>query len=146
MLQPFKFRVEQRIRYQHVDIQGVVYHVRYIDFLEVGRMEYLRNLGITIRNMNQKGYDFVNIEVHCYFKKPAYLDDMIIINTRLAWMRKSSFGFEYVLEREENGEILVTANTTHVMVHVHTFEPVRIPEEYRILFRHFEEGRLEELA
>lgn len=146
MLDGFKFAVEQRIRYQHVDVQGVVYHVRYIDFLEAGRMEYLRNLGITSKIMNENGYDFVNVEVHCHFRKPAHLDDVILINTRLAWMRNASFGFEYAIEQEETGDILVTANTTHVMVQVHTFRPVRIPDEYRRLFKEFEGERLKEIV
>ncbi|GAB6171244.1 tol-pal system-associated acyl-CoA thioesterase [Paradesulfitobacterium aromaticivorans] len=140
----YKFAFKQRVRYQHVDVQGIVYHARYIDFLEGGRMEYFRNIGITSKNMIEKGYDFVNVEIHCYYKKPAHLDEVILINTKLSWIRNSSFCFEYVLQEQKSGNILVTANSLHVMVDSHTYRPRRIPDQYRELFRQFEGDTLTE--
>lgn len=137
-MERFKFAVEERVRYQHVDIQGIVYYARYVEWLEIGRMEYLRHLGITSKSMNEKGYDFVNVEVHCQFKKPAHLDEVILICTRLAWIKNSSFGFDYLFQEKETKRVLVTANTTHVMVNVNTFKPIRVPQEYRTLFQEFE--------
>lgn len=144
MLKTFKFASKERVRYQHIDMQGVVYNSRYVDFLESGRMEYFRNLGITSKNMITKGYDFLNVRLYCNFVNPACLDEVILIYTRLAWIRNSSFGFYYVLKEKEENTILTTASTAHVMVNSSNFQPIRIPNEYRVVFKKFEGNDLKE--
>lgn len=142
-MEGYKFAAKERVRYQHIDVQGIVFHPRYVEFLAQARVEYLRNLDITIRSLTDKGYDLVTREVNCYFKKPAHLDEMILINTRVAWIRNTSFGFEYVLQEEKTGDILVTASSGHNMVCLGALKPVRIPDEYREIILELEGPQLQ---
>lgn len=76
-------RLIQRVYYEDTDFSGAVYHARYLHFMERGRTDYLRLLGIDQRAMAEKpeGRSFVVRRMTIDFKAPARMDDVLTIDT-----------------------------------------------------------------
>ena len=72
-----------KIYYEDTDAQGVVYYANYLKFFERARTEYLREIGYEQKNLMEQGAIFVVREVSIEFKKPAYLDQLIEVHTRI---------------------------------------------------------------
>ena len=98
------FETKLRVRYAETDQMGVVYHSNYIIWFEVGRVEMLRALGFTYREMEkQDGTHIAVVDVRCRFKCPAIYDDSIVVRTRLLNVRDSLLHFGYEILRETDG-------------------------------------------
>jgi acyl-CoA thioester hydrolase len=78
-LNDFEFQV--RVYYQDTDAGGIVYHTRYLDFMERARTEWLRALGVDLTGMARDGCMFVAKSVTIDYRKPARLDDMLTVRT-----------------------------------------------------------------
>lgn len=113
---------------------GVVYHSNYIIWFEVGRVEMLRDLGFTYREMEkQDGTNLAVVEARCRFKAPAMYDDMVLIRTRLVNVRESLLHFTYEVLRDSDGALLAEGETIHLVVG-NDFKRMALPEKYRIPF------------
>lgn len=104
------------MRYAETDQMAVVYHSNYIIWFEVGRIELLRQLGFTYREMEEEGLGLPVVEVKCRYKHPARYDDEITIRTRLAQMRTSLLRFQYEVIRKSDGRLLAEGESVHVVV------------------------------
>lgn len=113
---------------------GVVYHSNYIIWFEVGRVEMLRSLGFTYREMEiEDGTHIAVVEVRCRFKAPALYDDSIVVRTRLLNVRDSLLHFGYEVLREADGARLAEGETVHLVVDGE-FKRIPLPEKYRQRF------------
>ena len=92
------FTYSQRVYFSDTDAQGIVYHARYLDFAEHGRTEMARQLGTSGR---EGGLAFVVRSMTIGFEKPAYLDDMLVVETSLAEFGRVSMVFDQVIRRGE---------------------------------------------
>lgn len=120
-----------RVRYAETDQMGVVYHSNYIIWFEVGRVEMLRELGYTYREMEQQdGTNFAVVEARCRFKAPARYDDLVVIRTRLVNVRDSLLHFTYEILRDPDGALLAEGETIHIVVDA-DFKRMPLPEKYR---------------
>ncbi len=104
------------MRYAETDQMAVVYHSNYIVWFEVGRIELLRQLGFTYREMEEDGLVLPVVEVKCRYKHPARFDDEITIRTWLAQMRTSLLRFQYEVVRKADGRLLAEGESVHVVV------------------------------
>src|SRR5262252_2889690 len=103
-----------RVRYAETDQMGVVYHANHFVWFEVGRVELLRQLGFSYRQMEQDdGCCITVVEARCRYKAPVRYDDEILIRTRLENVRESLVRFRYELFRESDGVLLAEGETTH---------------------------------
>ncbi len=116
-----------RIRYGETDQMGVVYHGNYAQYLEMGRVEWLRSLGISYKSMEESGLILPVISLQINYKKSAVYDDKIRVVTRLKSSPVVKIEFEYEIYNE-NGEILVTANTVLAFMDKKTNRPTRCPD------------------
>lgn len=105
-----------RVRYAETDAMAVVYNANYITYFEVGRVELLRQLGFSYRQMEEDGFNLPVVEVRCRYKHPARYDDEILIRTRLLQMRPTFLHFVYELTRVEDGRLLAEGESMHVVV------------------------------
>jgi len=113
---------------------GVVYHSNYIVWFEVGRVEMLRQLGFTYREMEkQDGTHLAVADVRCRFKAPALYDDLVSIRTRLLNVRESLLHFGYEVVREIDGALLAEGETVHLVVDGE-FKRMPLPEKYLFPF------------
>lgn len=119
-----------RVRYAETDQMGVVYHSNYVIWFEVGRVEMLRQMGFTYREMEkQDKVHIAVVEVRCRFKAPALYDDLIKIRTRLLNVRDSLLHFGYEIVREKDGALLAEGETVHLVVD-RDLKRIPLPEKY----------------
>jgi acyl-CoA thioester hydrolase len=119
-------QISFRVRYGETDQMGVVYHGNYPQFLEMGRVEWLRSFGISYKSMEEKGCMLPVISLEMQFKKPAVYDEVITVHTRLRELPGVRISFDYEI-RGEDGSLLVTARTDLAFVDMHSKRPVRCP-------------------
>jgi acyl-CoA thioester hydrolase len=123
-----------RVRYAETDQMGVVYHSNFIIWFEVGRVEMLRSLGFSYKEMEeQDDTHIVVVSVKCDYKKPARYDDQIRIRTRLTDARSRILRFAYEIFNDTTGELLATGETGHVTCDSQG-RPKSLPEKYRAHF------------
>lgn len=121
------FDVRLRVRYAETDKMGVVYHGNYAQYFEIGRTEWLRNLGISYKNMEDQGIMLPVVNLNVNYKKSAYYDQELCIRTTLIQASGVKIIFDYqILDNE--GEIITTANSVLVFVDMKTKRPCRIPD------------------
>lgn len=119
-----------RVRYAETDKMGVVYHSNFIVWFEVGRVELLRQLGFSYRDMElQDDCHIAVVDVRCRYKSPAYYDEELIVRTRLKNLRGSLMIFDYQVLRLKDDVILAEGETTHLVVNA-KFEKTVLPEKY----------------
>lgn len=127
--------VKIRVRYAETDQMGVVYHANHFVWFEVGRVELLRQLGFSYREMEQQdGCCIAVVDARCRYKAPARYDDEIIVRTRLKNVRESLVHFAYELVRVSDGVLLAEGETTHVVID-QQLKKRSIPEKYMKVFR-----------
>jgi acyl-CoA thioester hydrolase len=105
-----------RVRYAETDQMGVVYHSNYLIWFEVGRVEFIRQLGLNYKQMEEEGCGIAVVDVHARFKAPARYDDELIIETRLLAARGAVVKFGYRILRVGDGALLCEGETMHVCV------------------------------
>jgi len=105
-----------RVRYKDTDQMGVAYNGNYFTWFEVGRVELLRNIGISYKELEKRGVFTAVAEAYCKYIKPARFDDEIIIKTRIKKLTETRLEFEYSLYRKEDELLLATGHTLHVFV------------------------------
>jgi acyl-CoA thioester hydrolase len=107
-----------RVYYEDTDFSGVVYHASYLRFLERGRTEFLRALGIEHRgifgNGGLGGFHFVVRAMTIEFLKPAVMDDELCVETHLSTTGGASIDMMQKIRR--GGELLLTARVRIAVV------------------------------
>lgn len=121
--------IEIRIRYAETDQMGVVHHGNYALYLEMGRIEWLRKLGVSYREMEEQGTALPVISLSVNYKKSIRYDDIIKVKTQLKKIPTSKVEFDYEISNHI-GEVLATANTTLVFVNMITNKPTRPPKYF----------------
>nr|WP_299344268.1 thioesterase family protein [Allomuricauda sp.] len=116
-----------RVRYAETDQMGVVYHGNYAQYLEMGRVEWLRALGITYRSMEENGIMLPVISLQLHYKKSALYDDLLTVETQLKKTPKVKIEFDYKIYNEK-GELLVVANTVLAFMDKSTQKPIVCPD------------------
>ena len=77
----FHFSTEIRVRLPETDVMGIVFHGYFFTYMEVGRMDYLRNLGLAENTKPIKGFENVVVHVACDFKSPGRFDDELVVRS-----------------------------------------------------------------
>ena len=119
--------IEIRIRYGETDQMGVVYHGNYAQYLEMGRLELLRKMGVSYKKMEEEGIMLPVLALNINFKKSACYDDVVNVKTQLKKLPSVRIEFDYEITNQ-HGEILTTANTVLVFVNMKTKRPMLCPE------------------
>jgi acyl-CoA thioester hydrolase len=117
-----------RVRYSETDQMGVVYHGNYAQYLEMGRVEWLRNLGISYKWMEENGIMLPVVSLNINYKKPARYDDLLSVKTIFKSQTSVKIEFDYEI-RNEQGELLTIASSILVFVNMKTGRPT-LPPEY----------------
>jgi acyl-CoA thioester hydrolase len=121
-------KLVQRVYYEDTDFSGLVYHARYLHFLERGRTDYLRCLGVEQRELitaDEEGLVFVVHRMEIDFKSPARMDDFLTIMTRT----EKAGGAKMILSQEiRRGETPLIAAKVIIAVINAKGRPRRLPE------------------
>ena len=134
----FHFNTEVRVRLPETDAMGIVFHGNYFTYLEVGRVDYLRNLKLSEGVRPIKDFENVVVAAHLDFKSPARLDDCITIDVTTREIKKSSFTFEFRLRNKSTNRVIAVGYTTHCAID-EAFTPIAVPEQFREIIAAFEQ-------
>ena len=100
-----------RVRYQETDQMGFVYYSNYFVYFEMGRIEYLRNLGFSYSELEKENIFLAVIEAHCKYRAPARFDDLLVIKTWLSKMKYARVEFCYEIRREGEEKLIAEGST-----------------------------------
>lgn len=132
MTEPAEIRT--RVRYAETDQMGVVYHANYLVWMEIARTELCRVRGFRYRDIEiEDGLHMAVAEVNCRYHAPARYDDDVLAR---AWVKQAHprmVTFAYEIRHADNGQLLATGETKHVMIDGEG-RPVKIPPKYHPLF------------
>ncbi len=109
-------RTTCRVIYGDTDKMGVAYHANYLRWFEMGRSEMFRHLGLTYREMEEKGVSLPVSEVWCKYIAPARYDDMLTIEITLDTGVKAGMKFDYAIYRQPDEQLLVRGYTRHACI------------------------------
>jgi acyl-CoA thioester hydrolase len=117
-----------RVRYAETDGMGIVYYANYLTWFEVARTDWLRQLGASYRELEQReGVYLPVVEARCRYHKPARYDDVIEIRTMASRPSRAQIRFDYELWRLDDRDLLARGSTWHVAVNVQG-KPRRFPD------------------
>jgi acyl-CoA thioester hydrolase len=122
------FITEYRVTYGDSDPFDVVYYANYLTIFERGRTELFRELGLTYREVQNKGIFLPVSETYCKYHKPARYDDLVVIETRIVFLKRVSIKFEYALYEKQGRELLAEGYTIHAFVN-REGKILRVPKE-----------------
>ena len=134
----FVSEINVRVRYSETDQMGYCYYGNYASYFEVGRVEALRELGISYKSMEDNGIALPVLEYKSKFVKPAYYDEKLRIKTTITKLPEVRIFFTYEVFNEKN-ELITFGETTLVFIDIETNKPVRAPDYVlKKLESHFE--------
>lgn len=105
--------VRIRVIYADTDALGIVYHTNYIRWFEIGRTELLREAGILYKGMEASGFNLPLMEAYCHYHLPARYDDIVLLETEIAYLKRASIKFTYRLWDEKRCNLLAEGYTVH---------------------------------
>jgi acyl-CoA thioester hydrolase len=118
-----------RVRYKDTDTMSVVYYGNYLTYFEVGRVEYLRQAGLPMSEVNERVHLPV-VEAHVRYVKPARLDELLEVTSRVSQRKRASFTFAYEI-RNEAKELVASGYTLHACWDPASSKMVPIPDWLR---------------
>ena len=115
-----------RVRYKDTDTMSVVYYGNYLTYFEVGRVEYLRQRDLPMSEVNKRIHMPV-VEAFVKYVKPAKLDDLLEVSSRVSLRKRASFTFSYEI-RNEAKELVATGFTRHACWDPATAKMIALPD------------------
>jgi acyl-CoA thioester hydrolase len=119
-----------RVNYSETDQMGVVYHARYLVWLDVARCEHLRLSGMSYRELEQAGLRLAVSELAIRYRQPARYDDLIRIRCWIREVASRRVDFGYAVEHAEDRRLLATASTRLIALDI-GMTLARLPEQVR---------------
>jgi acyl-CoA thioester hydrolase len=106
--------VRLRVRFAETDQMGIAHHSSFVIWLEAARVEWLRERGLSYRQMEEEGVSLAVSGLELAYRAAARFDDELEIVARLVEARSRRFRFDYLVTRPVDGAMLATGSTVHV--------------------------------
>ena len=123
----YSFETKLRVRYGETDQMGFAYYGVYAQYYEVGRVELLRSIGISYKNIEAMGFALPVVNLNINYKKPAFYDDKLTIETIIRAIPSVKIIFDYKTFNED-GDLLNTGEVTLVFINKKTRKPCPAPD------------------
>ena len=140
----YKHKFQLRVRNFQVDSQGIVHNAIYLEYCEIGRVEYVRSLGVQL--LPTGIFKVIVKRNEITYESPAMVDDLLDIYTRISYIKNTSFCFEHLIFKAETGDLLVTQKSVHVNLNTKTNLPERLPDHIRKMITDFEGENVEDIG
>ncbi len=127
-----------RVRYSETDQMGYCYHGNYAQYFEVGRVEALRELGVSYKKMEEQGVMLPVMNLAIHYKFPAKYDDALTISTKISELEGARLHFDYIVTNEQK-QLIATATVTLVFVKKETMRPSSPPTSFIELLKPYEQ-------
>jgi acyl-CoA thioester hydrolase len=125
--------INVRVRYQETDQMGIVYYSNYFVYFEMGRIEFLRDMGISYAEIEKENIFLAVVEAHCKYKAPARFDDLLVIKTCLSKIKLARIEFCYEIRRVNEEKLIAEGSTLLACLGINK-KPMAIPENIRDAF------------
>jgi len=122
--------INVRVRYQETDQMGIVYYSNYFVYFEMGRIEFLRSVGISYAELEKENVFLAVADAHCKYRSPAVFDDLLVVKTCISMMKLARIEFSYEIRRV-NEEALIAEGSTLLACLGANKKPMAIPEKIR---------------
>ena len=129
-------KLQLRIAYADTDQMGMVYYGNYLTFFERGRTEWLREIGLEYRVIEERGFYFPVMHAECRYFSPAKYDDLITVETKLTEITAASITCSYEVKCGDT--LLAKGTTKHPLVNK-ALKPVRFPKDIKDLMEKYVE-------
>jgi acyl-CoA thioester hydrolase len=127
----FESTHQVRVRYAETDQMNIVYYGNYAQYFEVGRVESIRQLGFTYKDMEAMGVIMPVVELHTKYIRPAHYDDLLTIKTTVKELPEN-YKIEFFQEvYNEKGKLLTTGKVVLYFLDGKTRQKTIMPEELR---------------
>ena len=130
----------KRVDFFDTDLMQVTHHANYVRWLEIGRIEFLRSIGITLDEIMQDGYLFPIRQLETNFHSPSHFDEILSIEVTPTALTAAKMEFKYRIVRREKDEsetLIVTAKTQNVFTRMDTGKISQLPKKYTDLFEKY---------
>jgi acyl-CoA thioester hydrolase len=134
MTPPAVSEIRVRVNYSETDQMGVVYHARYLVWLDIARTEHLRLSGMSYRELEAAGFRLAVAEVALRYRQSARFDDPIRVRCWVRDLASRRVEFGYAVEHADDGRLLVTAVTALLALDT-AMRPTRLPAAVRQVLR-----------
>ena len=123
-----------RVTYADTDKAGIIYYANYLKYLEQGRTELLRSLGVRYRDLEvQRKLFLPAVSAHCEYLAPSRYDDQLTIRTWISELGRASVSFACeVVDQELGGKVVARVQSRHAIV-TDLWRPARVPADLRLL-------------
>jgi acyl-CoA thioester hydrolase len=109
---------------------GIVYYANYLVWMEIGRTEFCRSIGVHYREMEREDHILLTVaEANCRYLAPAFYDDEIVVRTWIEQAHSRLLTFGYEIRCDADGRKIATGHTKHVYCG-RDLRPVRLPQKY----------------
>ena len=122
--------VRLRVRFAETDQMGIAHHGSYVPWLEMGRVEWLRERGLSYRDMEDEGVSLAVSSLEIAYRSAVRFDDELVVETRLVEGRSRRFTFGYRVAYAEAGRLVATATSIHTPIDADR-RAIRLPEIWR---------------
>jgi acyl-CoA thioester hydrolase len=134
----FRFTHGHRVRYDEIDAQGIVGNASWLNLLQLGRIEYLRYLGILLEGGTRTPVQAVVRQAAIEYLAPARFDDPLSIKVRTSYMGTRSARLEYIVDNADTRLRCVVGQTLLVCLEMATFRSMPWPQIWRDRVSEFE--------
>jgi acyl-CoA thioester hydrolase len=122
-----------RVRYAETDQMGVAYHANHVIWMEVGRVELCRSVGLRYRDMERDGVLLAVAEANCRYLAPALYDDEVIVKAWIESVSTRMICFGYEMRGLENGRSIANGMTKHIFCN-RELKRIKLPQKYQTAF------------
>lgn len=129
------FRWPVRVYIEDTDAGGIVYHARYLHFMERARTEWVRSQGVALRSGLEDNISYVVQKMAIHFRQPAKLDDELWVSANLVSSGRVWFGFDQQVIRQSDGAVLAEADVKVACVALDSGRPRALPETMRAVVK-----------
>lgn len=125
------------IRYAETDQMGVVYHANYIIWLELGRTQLIKDLGVSYIQMEKDGIVSPVLDLQISYRKAMRYGEKALVKTWIETVNPLRVIYGYEI-RNEQDQVCITAKTTNILVRKDTFRPVSLKKLYPEWYKTYE--------
>ncbi len=130
----YNHAISLRVRNYEVDWQGIVHNAVYLQYFEVGRVEYMKHIGAALDLNSVRGRNkVVLVRNEVDYLHSLTFDEELQVHTRISSIRNTSFIMEGMLLRKESGQLVSTNIAHHVWLDPTKNSPLRVPDTFRKL-------------
>ncbi len=137
---PLSVITKRRVRFEEIDMLGIVWHGRYASYMEDGRVAFGDRYGLSYKNFKEAAIAAPIVQMHIDYRAPLYFDDTFQIKVNLHWCSSLRLNFEYVITKEE--QLIAKGYTVQLLTEVSGDVLLMPPDMVREFRTRWQEGSI----